>query len=134
MDLQLLETLKQKLGSATDFGDVQSYFFDHFGEDPEFMALGEPATHPLIEATLATVSTQLFGKPVPVTGLRLVRLPEQQFIHGGFTVRGRVGSVFYFEDVQIGLAALIWTLTPPETKFVRFSGRRLQPGSLPSRN
>jgi hypothetical protein len=134
MDLQLLETLKEKLGAATNFSDVQTYFLDHFGEDPAFMALGEATTHPLIEATLAAVVEQLFGKTVPVDNLRLVRLPEQQFIHGGFTARGRIGSVFYFEDIHLGLATLIWTLTPAETKFVRFSGRPLRPGTLPSRN
>jgi hypothetical protein len=134
MDLQLLETLKEKLGSATNFSDVQTYFLDHFGENPAFMSLGEPTSHPLIEATLGAVATELFGEPVPVTGLRLVRLADEQFIHGGFTVRGRIGSVFYFEDIHVGLATLIWTLTPPETKFVRFSGRPLPRGSVPSRN
>jgi hypothetical protein len=134
MDLQQLQTLKEKLGSAKDFGDVQNYFLDHFGEDPQFMALGEPALEPLVEATLATAVAQLCGRPEPVTQLRLLRLAEQQFLHGGFFVKGLPGSVFYFEDVQLGLATVVWSLEPPETKFVRFSARPAPPGHRPSRN
>src|SRR5262249_52999441 len=134
MDLHLLAQLKQKLTSATNFQEVQTYFLDHFGEDPAFMALGDATPHPLIEATLTAVVAQLFGRSVPVRDLRLVRLPEHQFVHGGFTAGGRIGSVFYFEDVHAGLATVIWTFSPPETKFVRFSGRPQRPGPEPSRN
>src|SRR5438105_2776274 len=41
MDLALLATLKDKLATATNFSEVMVYFFDHFGEEAEFMALGE---------------------------------------------------------------------------------------------
>src|SRR5262249_52225983 len=41
MDLSLLETLKDKLLHAKQFSKVWEYFLDHFGENPDFVALGE---------------------------------------------------------------------------------------------
>jgi len=127
MDLALLATLKQKLVNATQFSDVFSYFLDHFGEQPDFMGLGERTTDPFVEAVLLQVGQTLFGKAVDLTGLLLVQLPEHQFLHGAATLGGKLATVIYFEDVHMGLIALDWSAK--ETKFSRFRG---QP--LPRRN
>jgi hypothetical protein len=134
MDLSLLQTLKQKLQTATKFEEVQDYFLTHFGQSPEFIALGERTTHALLDAVIQASVQQLFpGSPARVERLILTRLAEQQFIHGGLFVHGHVGCLFYFEDIHKGLLSL--SKLGGQTHYVRFSGRPMPPTTpQPSRN
>lgn len=134
MDLSKLAMLKAKLLSAKHFGDVTGYFLDHFGDDPAFIELGEPTADEFIVQVLAQVAGQLFQKNVVIHDLRLVRLPEHGFVHGGFSVEGKVGTLIYFEDVCQGLISLAWSVSPPETKYARFTGRPVPNSWLRSDN
>jgi hypothetical protein len=134
MDLTRLATLKDKLLHADNFGKVWEYFLDHFGEDPAFIALGDRASDPFLEAVLAEVGKQLFHRDVTVSDLLLTRLPEQEFLHGGCTLNGRLANVLYFEDVHTGLLAVVMSLAPADTKLVRFSGRPKPRNLGPSQN
>jgi hypothetical protein len=134
MDLNLLDTLKEKLVHARDFSEVWAYFFDHFGEDPEFIACGERARHSFLEAVLTQVGSELFGRKVPVSHLLLTRLPERQFLHGGFSLNGRLANVIYFEDIQVGLIAVVLSMSSGETRLARFSGRPRPVSREPSVN
>jgi hypothetical protein len=134
MDLSRLATLKAKLLTAQNFGEILGYFLDHFGDHPAFIGLGEPARDEFLEQALAQVAAQLFGKAVPIRDLRLVRLPEHEFVHGGFLVGGKVGTLIYFEDLRKGLISVAWSLSPPETKYARFSGRPVPHSWLRSDN
>lgn len=134
MDLSLLDTLKDKLVHAEKFSDVLNYFFDHFGDDPAFIALGERTTDAFIEAVLQMVGKQLFGGNVRLTNVLLTRLPEKQFLHGACTINGQLGNIFYFDDIQVGLLSVVMLLPSNETKMVRFTGRRQPPGGAPSSN
>jgi hypothetical protein len=125
MDLELLTVLKDKLVHATQFTDVINYFFDHFGEDAEFISLGEATRHVFLESVLAEVGRQMFGNQVAIMDLLLTRLPERHFIHGGGTLNGRVVTVFYFEDVAVGLVAVA-SPSSKETKLARFTGKPLK--------
>jgi hypothetical protein len=134
MDPSLLATLKEKLADATDFTDVWTYFFDHFGEDPEFINAGARGEHPFLASIIAQIGAELFGRKVRVENLLLTHLPDHAFYHGGFTVANRLGNVIYFDDVQTGLLAVIMSPASNETKFVRFTGRRMLRSGPPSRN
>jgi hypothetical protein len=125
MDLELLTVLKDKLVHATQFTDVINYFFDHFGEDAEFIGLGEATRHAFLESVLAEVGRQMFGNQVAIMDLLLTRLPERHFIHGGGTLNGRVVTVLYFEDVAVGLVAVA-SPSSKETKLARFTGKPLK--------
>lgn len=134
MDLNLLATLKDKLLHAKNFSEVWHYFFDHFGEDAEFIALGERIRDTFLEAVLDQVAQQIFGKKVPVHEMLLTRLAEHQFIHGGCIINGKLANVVYFEDVQVGLFALIMSVQPSDTRMARFSGRAMPARGSPSAN
>ena len=125
MDLELLAVLKDKLVHASQFTDVINYFFDHFGENAEFIGLGEATRHPFLEGVLAEVGRQMFGNNVAIMDMLLTRLPEQHFIHGGGTLNGRVATVLYFEDIAVGLAAVA-SPGSKETKLARFTGKPLK--------
>jgi hypothetical protein len=133
MDLSLLATLKEKLIEAEKFADVFSYFLDHFGEQREFIALGERTRHDFLENVLSQIGQQIFGRPVEMSGLILTRLADQQFIHGGGLMNGSLATVIFFEDINVGLAAIA-VLDSDETKFARFSARPLVTGIRPSMN
>jgi hypothetical protein len=132
MDLARLATLKEKLLHADQFSTVWEYFLDHFGEDPAFIALGEPAELPLLDGVFAGVAQHLFQRPVTVRQLRLIRLPHEGFIHGGAVLDGKMANVLYFEDVHVGMLAVVWS--SGEMKYARFSGRPAKPGGEPSAN
>jgi hypothetical protein len=134
MDLSKLATLKSKLLTADNFGEVTGYFLDHFGDHPIFIELGEPTRDDFLEQVLAQVAGQLFGRNVVMRDIRLVRLPEHGFIHGGFLVEGKVGTIIYFEDERKGLISIAWSLSPPETKYARFTGRPVTNSWLRSNN
>jgi hypothetical protein len=80
------------------------------------------------------VGKQLFGKSVSVTDFLLTRLPEHQFVHGGGTLNGKLANVLYFEDIHIGLLAVVMSATPSDTKMVRFTGQPMPPGWSPLNN
>jgi hypothetical protein len=126
MDLTRLATLKQKLQTAREFSEVWRYFMDHFGDDPDFMALGEQTRDNFLEQAVSQIAAQLTGAPVTVASMILIRLPEHGFIHGSVVLGGRPGNVMYFEDIHMGLMGVAWSAETAEAKFVRFSGRQLR--------
>jgi hypothetical protein len=134
MDLALLHTLKSKLTFGTEFQEAQSYFFDHFAEDEEFLSLGARFEDPFLKSLLETVAAQLFGRETKIDDLLLIRLKEQYFIHGNCFLGGRVATILYFEDVEQGLLSIIWSMSPPETRFVRFSRKPMTRRAEPSLN
>jgi hypothetical protein len=134
MDRPSLEELKQKLLHEKALPPVWAFFLDHFGENPDFIARGERADHPFVEAVIAQVSQQLFPKDGAIGGLILTRVAESQFIHGGFFMGLRPGGVIYFEDARIGLLAVADIPPSIEAKYARFSGHPVPKLGEPSRN
>ena len=62
LDLRKLEDLKEKMQVEEDFGAIWKFFFDHFGENPEFMALGARAGESMrlfLEPILESICKQI---------------------------------------------------------------------------
>jgi hypothetical protein len=134
MDLAQLQELKRQVLQEKELAPVWSYFLDHFGEDPDFIALGERTRHAFVEAVLEQVGQQLFARDGAVSRLILTRVADQQFIHGGFSMGGRIGGVFFFEEARIGLLAVADTPPSIEVKYARFSGYPVRRPVTPSQN
>lgn len=134
MDLPRLQELQQKLRHDKDLAPVWDYFLTHLAEDPAFIALGERFRDPFVESVVTEVGRQLYGPGGKVRGLLLSRLPDQAFIHGGFSVAGRVGAVFYFEDVGMGLVAVAENAPSTLMRYARFSGHPIRRPGEPSAN
>ncbi len=134
MDLSRLQELKTKLIHDKDLLPVWGFFLEHFGNDLEFMKLGVPISHAFIESVVARSGFQMFPQDGIVCTLQLVRLADQRFIHGAVNVAGRVGGVFFFEDVQVGLVAVSDRFPSDETKMARFSCQSLRRQGTPSLN
>jgi hypothetical protein len=126
MNLSLLRDLEAKLHEAKRFSQVWDFFLTHFGEGPEFIALGQRGSDEFLDTVLRQVGQQLFGRKVRIADAMLTRLPEHGFVHGTVLLEGRLTSALYFENIHKGmLAILAGPGDPPETKFVRFTGRAL---------
>ena len=123
MDLDRLHELKNMIVSATSFGDLWDYFFDHFGDKPEFMDLGGPTEHPMLEAVVERLGREIYkdARAVVVTKPILVKLEDYQFIHGSFVIQGRMGVLIFFEDIDMGLMSLTAASKDTPTLMMRFS-------------
>ena len=128
MNLENLATLKQLLTTSNSFGEVLKYFMDEFGMDTEFIALGNNLKHPFLEAIIPQIGKQIFGDDSRVQGLLLTQIPERDFTHGALFLNGNTATIFYFEDIPMGLLGVSGGWVSSETKVVRFTGKRLRSG------
>lgn len=121
-----LDHLKTLLVNAEDFAKPMDYFFDVLSIDPAFRRAAEPLADQQIEARFRGVLEILHRQvsPASVGEARLLAvawLPDHQFAHGACELDGRLGVVFYFRDLDMGLSALTSAERMDEVMFSRFS-------------
>jgi hypothetical protein len=134
MDLTQVQELKQKLLHEDKLATVWVFFLDHFGENRDFMALGEQTNHPFVEAVISEVGRHMFGSDTTIDNLRLTRIADQNFVHGGFGMGDHVGGVIFFEDVQMGLVMAAESPPSIDVKYARFLGQPIRRIPTPSLN
>jgi hypothetical protein len=117
-----LETLKKMLDEEKKFSVTFNYFFDHLGEDPYFFDSCKKTKNPLIKEMLKHVGEQLFDDDGMVTNLKLLKYPKANFYHGSCFVHGRTASLFFFEDIKKGMAAVHISPLTSEVKYIRLTG------------
>lgn len=127
LDLGKLVDLRRLLVEATDFFEVYGYFMDNFGENPEMLTLGTELHDPTFVAVLEKIGAQLLGKKASIAQPLLLHLPEQKLIHGGFMFGSNFGCVFYFEDLEKGLAAF-GSVEGGPSQMARFALKTLSTG------
>jgi len=126
MDLEQLLTLKDKLVAAKEFYEPWEYFFDHFGEDPDLYEVGQRKDHNLLKKVIEVVGEQLFKKKVALINLLIVSIPEYHFFHGACFIQGKMTNFLYFEDIDMGLLAVVMGPGKSQTMLVRFSSMLLE--------
>lgn len=132
VDLSRLETLKQKLLESRDYMEVWNYFMTHFAEVDGFMDLGEVYSSPALEAVLAQLAQQVVGPSTPVNQTMLIRLPEQQFVHGSAMLGRKLANLIYFEEIGVGFVGIVISASG-ENRVIRFT-TGTGPGGGLSRN
>src|SRR5580704_2605070 len=131
MDLTLLDTLRYKIEFGKDLSEVYAYFLDNFGEHEEFLDLSVPTHNELLEAIMGQVAgAALKTNRVVLRDLRLLLVPDHEFIHGGCFIGGRLANVIYCDDIRKGVMAITLFGTS-RTDFCRFSAETM-PGQPPS--
>ncbi len=124
LDLQKLEELKEKMQNEEDFGLIWKFFFDHFGENPEFMALGERAAenmHSFLEPILENICKQVVKRDVLAAQFILSEIPGWDFYHGPCMTDVGIVVVFYFNDLKMGMFSLTPSLGSGLVHYGRFS-------------
>jgi hypothetical protein len=122
-NIKRLKELQLKLYNEKKLARVWSFYMDHFSDHAEFLEVGKPTRHSLLEEVVPMLSKQLVGENP--SNLFLILIPEYQFIHGGFTVGKRIGGVIYFEETLKGMVAL--SSLPPSgvVNYSRFTGQKM---------
>ena len=124
LDLQKLEDLKEKMQVEEDFGAIWKFFFDHFGENPEFMAIGAQADetmHLFLEPIMESICKQVVNQEVMAAQFVLTEIPDQKFYHGPCLTDAGIAIVFYFDDLKMGMFSLTPSLGSGLVHYGRFS-------------
>lgn len=124
LDLERLEDLKEKMQVEEDFGEIWKFFFDHFGENPEFMALGRRAgedMHSFLEPILENICKHVVNREVMAAQFILTEAPGRNFYHGPCLTDAGIVVVFYFDDLKMGMFSLTPTLGSGLVHYGRFS-------------
>jgi hypothetical protein len=117
-----IQELKIKLVSATEFSDVFNYFYDHLGENQDFMGTGVRRHNSYIQQVLVACAEEvLHTKNIVVRKPFMIYLAKQKFYHGAIRFNETLSNFFYFEDINVGLLAISNIPSTGATAIIRFS-------------
>lgn len=129
MTNQHFAQLKTMLTKAPRLEPIMDYYFEHFAEAPDLLRQsrkGSEETREMLKALLSA-SAKAIGCS-KVGDFRLLRIAGRPFSHGVFRVDGRPGTIFFFEDLSVGLASFL--LPSGEPRYIRFATGTFPPGFL----
>jgi hypothetical protein len=125
-----LGELRRRLEHATDYEKALHYFLDEFAGDLPFIQASEPEPAPHLVAILGHIARGAFGRAVAVENPHVSHLVAHKFYHGNASVEGRVVLFFCFEEIGLGLMAIIPGLSGPvEVARFRLPGGLVNPTS-----
>jgi len=125
MNLTRLSVLKDKLMAAVDFKEPWDYFFENFGEDPEFFKFGKRAKLPILKEVVTKVGQRLFKQEkILVSDFLLTQIARHHFFHGACFIEGKIATILFFDDIDMGLIAIF--LKGSEISLARFSTVQLE--------
>jgi len=117
-----LAELRRLAVESTDLAEPMRFFHDELVTLDAFMALGGPGEYPTLEEMLRKV-TQRTLPEFQVSSFSMQHLPERALWHGaGYSERGGIVIFLYFDDLGLGLAHVLLTLTADQNHFLRFHG------------
>ncbi len=120
VDLTKIEELRQKITTAVNFQEPWDFFFDHLGENDNFLSMGQPTDPGPLRPALQEIGRQLFGVDVIANRTLFIEIPGTDFYHGAVFLNDQLTNLLFFQDSGIGLLSV---MMPPDGKitFVRFS-------------
>lgn len=122
-----MDQLKELVATAEELSTALNFFFDHFGEDPSFLARGKTTDRAPVLTSLLQMSTQpLFGKKPRVSSARWVHLKKERLAHGACMLEGRMAMVVYLTDRKVGIVSVHDPATGG-SQMVRFTHSSLAP-------
>ncbi len=133
MNLELLETLKKKMTESENLEETLMYFYDNFVGQGELPKRSVMIDESFIKDMLPQTVEGMLHKEVRIKGLRLMGVPKYHFIHGTFWAGEFVGTLLYFEDVEVGVISLSHPVTE-DTYVVRLRTCDTPDSWLPSVN
>lgn len=101
-----LARVKRKLLAWAPCDEIMSDFLDRVTTLPGFTFELRRGPKWLADA-IARSSEELLDKPYGQSAVMLVSVPEHALIHGSITIGKYVGSVLYFEDIQLGVVVMM---------------------------
>ncbi|MCP4345775.1 MAG: hypothetical protein GY795_09640 [Desulfobacterales bacterium] len=117
-----INKLKEVMLSADELIEIFRFFFDHLGENPDFMNMGNLTEHPSLNSILREIGKRVLNDDIQITELLLTEIAKHGFIHGKCLLNGRMTSILYFKDIDVGIISLILSFSSPDNRLFRFSG------------
>ena len=115
--------LKRRFINATDFNEFHKYYMSNFVENGPFLQLGRALSTPranfLVRAFVQAYNS-VYNTRLPDIRSQLIEVPELGLIHGVFIAEGRLASVLYFDDLQMGMFTVVEPEPAGGTKYMRF--------------
>ena len=119
--------LKRRFVNTTDFADFHKYYLSNFVERGPFLKLGRALSTPrasfLIRAFVQAYNS-VWGTRLAEISSQLIEVPELGLIHGALVAEGKLASVLYFDDLQMGMFAVVDNALTGDMKYMRFHASR----------
>lgn len=126
----LLKQLQEQMATAEEMSTILKFFMDHLGENPEFIRRSQKAKHEIVKLILTSLCQDLFGQQSKVTGLMLFNASNTRFFHGACQMEGRLVTVLYFDDIEMGLIAIMSGPAFGQLTYARFSATAVKAGDV----
>jgi len=119
-----LKNLQRVLIKEDDFSKILNYFMTNFAENERFLRLSKKTKSPMVKALIEAIGERQYGKgQFRITNLFLQKVKKTKMIHGPFLINNELGSVFYFEDINMGMVTI--AKMKGRTEFFRISSHNL---------
>lgn len=122
LDMKKMDILKEKLVNCKNFNEVFNYFYDHFGENKEFVHAGREVKYAELKQVLIKVGQltirNLNAKP---SRFFIIRVKSHHFYHGGFHLDRKLVNFIFFKDIDKGMITISSFPVSSEVLFGRFS-------------
>jgi hypothetical protein len=102
-----LDVLRQKLEHSTDYEKAVFYFLEEFAGDVGFVAQSVSREAPHLLAIVQYMARKALGETAEFAPNRTWYLVGHGFYHGFGQMAGRIVVFFYFEQADVGAAALM---------------------------
>lgn len=128
--MNTIETLKDKVLNGKVFQDSWDYFFDHFADSDQFLAMGRRVRNADLEKILEKVGQQLVAKPkARASNFLLIEVKEYQLYHGSFSIDNSLASFMFFKDIDTGMVAVARSMRNEDVSLCRFCFTAILKGS-----
>lgn len=122
LDLKKMDTLKEKLVNCKDFREAFNYFFDHFGENDQFLDMGQEVEYSELKQVLAKVGQLTIANHNANPSMFLIiKLKKHNFYHGAYFLDSRLVNFIFFKDIDKGMIAVASSPDSKRVLFARFS-------------
>ncbi len=115
-----IEQLKELLQNSDNFSEIFDYFLRELADHENFLQKCKKANHPKLKQIVKQVAQSALQSEVQITRYMLLKFPALPFFHGGFFANGNLASLFFFQDVDMGLMSISLFPLSSETRFTRF--------------
>ena len=121
-----LATLKTKIQFGQDFTEIFEWYLENLGEKEAFLKAARPIYDSKNRACqiLAKGVELLAGAQVKAENIAVQYVPGENFYLGGTAPSVRVVTFIYFDDIGVGLWALV-SLNDPTTHLLRLTCKEL---------
>jgi hypothetical protein len=113
-------TLKRHLATAKDFSGVMDSFFSWVEQDAALRRHCAPSSDTTLLELLGSLGVQILGPPIVLREPMLTEIFDLGLVHGTVVLNGNLTSVFYFRDIDLGMASISHSEEPGKITSARF--------------